>query len=649
MKKRLFFIVLVVFFFVSSSYSEDGEDRTTKSSLQHQITVTANRVETPENEVASSVTVITRKELQRMNKSTVLEALEGVMGLVFTQNGPPGSSASLLMRGANSEHTKIMIDGVEINDPITPGRTFDLSLLLLDNVEQIEILRGPQSTLYGSDAMAGVVNIITRKGEGKGKIEFSSRAGSYGTREMNAVISGGKKIWSYSFGASYLATEGVSAAGSAYSGNQEKDGVRNQSFSWRFDVKPRENLSFDIVLKSINTRLDIDNFGGAYGDDPNNVQTYDAFLFKTGFKGLFLNNRWEQKFYVSLLENDRQYDNPKDEQNPFSSEDAFYKSRIFKIDWQHNLFLNKTNTLTFGFEHLREQGESEYNSMGLYGPFSSFFPLKKAHLTSAYVQDKIRLADRFFAAVGARLDSHNRFGSAVTFRIAPSYYIETTGTRLKATYGTGFKAPSLYQLYAPGTFWGPVGNEDLEPERSTGWDTGFEQSFFGNRFLLGATYFHSNYENLVLFDYVMGYVNVGEAVSTGAEVFLKGQPVENMSFSASYTRTDAKDKKTDSFLLRRPRNKFSASMDFSFKKKANITLTILHIGEREDMAWIGWTSTRMTMDAFTLLNGTVSYNLIPGFEIYMRLDNILDSEYELVKGYGTLGFAIYGGIKILIQ
>jgi len=649
MVKKLLLIVLVVFFFVSLSFSEDSEDRTTKSSIQHKITVTANRIVTPENEVASSVTVITREELQRMNKSTVLEALEGIMGLTFTQNGPPGSSASLLVRGANSEHTKILMDGVEMNDPITPGRTFDLSLLLLDNVEQIEILRGPQSTLYGSDAMAGVVNIITRKGEGRGRIELSSRAGSYGTREVNTVISGGKKIWSYSFGASYMATEGVSAAGLAYSGNQEKDGVRNQSFSWRFDMKPRENLTFDIVLKSINSKLDIDNFGGDYGDDPNNIQTYNAFLMKTGFRGLFLNNRWEQKLSVSLMDYNRQYDNPQDELNPFTSDNSFYKSKIFKASWQNNLYLHHTNTLTLGVEYLQEQGESEYNSMGLYGPFSSFFPLKKAHLTSAYVQDRIRLADRFFATVGARIDSHDRFGNAVTLRIAPSYFLKATGTRFKATYGTGFKAPSLYQLYAPGTLWSPVGNMELEPEKSAGWDAGLEQSFFRNRLLLGTTYFYMAYKNLILFDYAGGYMNVGEAFSSGVEVYLKGKPIDNMSFSASYTRTNARDKDTDSFLLRRPRDKFSAGMDLRFVKKLSMHLSLIYMGEREDMAWIGWTPTQVTMDAFTLLNGTLSYNLIPGFEIFMRLDNILNSEYELVRGYGTLGFAVYGGVKIRIQ
>ncbi|MFC2159010.1 TonB-dependent receptor [Acidobacteriota bacterium] len=192
MKKTLS-IVLVILFGLCTGFAEDKEDPPQKEQIQHHVTVTANRIETSEKEVASSITVITRADLDQLKRQTVLEALEQIMGLSISQNGPPGSSANIFIRGANSEHTKVMIDGVEINDPISPGRTPDLGLLLVESIDRIEVLRGPQSTLYGSDAMAGVVNIITRQDRGKIQIDLSSRTGSYGTRSVNTYIGGGMK------------------------------------------------------------------------------------------------------------------------------------------------------------------------------------------------------------------------------------------------------------------------------------------------------------------------------------------------------------------------------------------------------------------------------------------------------------------------
>lgn len=649
MVKKTICSVLAAAFFSVCVFAGKTDEQKTKTSIQHQVTVTANRVETPENEVATSLTIITREDLQRMKQSTVIEALEGILGLFFTQNGPPGSAASILIRGANAEHTKIMIDGVDVNDPITPGRTFDLSLLLVDSIDRIEILRGPQSPLYGSDAMAGTINIITRKRTGKTALALSSRAGSFGTQTLGAQISGGQKNWHYSFGSAYQRTVGISAASSAYPGNREKDGMRNLSYSGRAGLKLGKHISADLILKSIQSRMEIDNFGGAYGDDPNSVQTYDAFFLKTGLRGLFLSNRWEQKLSFSLVNYDRHYENPSDAQHPFSSDNAFYKSRIFKLDWQNNLFLHETNTLTFGVEFLREQGESESRSASLFGSFLSLFPLKKADLAGIYIQDKIRVSEHFFAAVGARLDIHDKFGSALTFRIAPSYEIKATGTRFKATFGSGFKAPSLYQLYAPGTAWGPVGSENLRPESSTGWDAGIEQSVFGNRLLIGMTYFSNDYTNLILFDFSKGYKNIGKAYSKGWELSAKGHLFENLSFSTAYTRIEAKDQKTQAFLLRRPEHQFSARMHYSYKDKAALALQLVYIGKRRDVFWLGWSQEEVNLDAFTLLNAVFSYAFLPMFDFYMRFDNLLDTKYELVKGYGALGFAFYAGINLKIQ
>ncbi len=277
MCRKIFLFVLAFSILSLSLSSEESQEKpkkeeSTANSLKYDIVVTATRIETPAKEIASSMTVIKREDLERTKKSTVLEALQEVLGITVIQNGPLGSAASVLLRGANSEHTLVMMDGVELNDPISPSRSYDLAHFSLDNIDRIEILRGPQSTLYGSDALGGVINIITKKGEGKPRFNLSSLGGSYKTFISSAEISGSKDRIHYSLGTSYSRTNGFSAASTFYQGNKEEDGYKNLTFSARFGFHPIDNLDFDIVIRAINTEIDIDNFGGAYGDDPNNNQ-----------------------------------------------------------------------------------------------------------------------------------------------------------------------------------------------------------------------------------------------------------------------------------------------------------------------------------------------------------------------------------------
>jgi vitamin B12 transporter len=539
-----------------------------------------------------------------------------------------------------------MIDGVEVNDPITPARTYDFSHLRVEGIERIEILRGPQSTLYGSDAMAGVINIITIKGQGKPRFHLSSLGGSYETFSVTAGLTGNMERLHYSFWASSLTSQGFSAANAALEGNTEADGYKNLSLSARAGYKASDNIDLDFSARFIDTKSDIDNYGSAFGDDPNNIQTYDSLYLKGHIRGLFLKNRWEQKLTLSHVNSNRETDNPTDEQHPFDADRSLYKSRLYELDWQNNLFLHKSNTLTFGAEYQQEQGESTYHSESIWGPSTSFFPLKKAHNTGIYIQDQIRLAGVFFMTAGMRLDTHSQSGRSTTYRIAPAFFIQQTNTKLKATYGTGFKSPSLYQLYAPGNVWGPIGNENLKPEETTSWDLGIEQGLWDGKVRLGGTYFSSRFENLMEYDYTQGYINITNASSKGVEFFLEFAPAENLAFSASYSNIVAKDQNTGDSLLRRPKDKFTANLNVRFLAKARFILSLTHIGARDDQEWIDWISTRVQMDPFTLLNGTISWDILPNIQLYLRMDNILDQQYELIKGYGTPGLSAYGGFKI---
>lgn len=646
MIKKTSYTALALVFLFSSVFSQESREKNKQSQLHHDIVVTATRIETPTQEVASSVTVISREELERMKKATVLEVLEDILGLAIVQNGPAGSSGSVLIRGANSEHTLILMDGVELNDPISPARSADLAHFTLENIERIEILRGPQSTLYGSDALSGIVNIITKRGRGGLKFSLSSAGGSYGSLINRAGLDGSTEKMNYSLGVSYFQSAGFSAASSDYEGNEEKDGYRNFSLSGRIGYNFSPALELDFLVRILNARIDVDNFGGAFGDDPNNTQKNNSFLIKGQIRTLLLNNRWEHKLSISLVDYDRRHENLTDDAHPFDSEQGFFKSRLLEVDWQNNIFLHETNTLTFGIDHQQEQGESEYSSDGIWGPYSSVFSLQHVRTTGFYIQDQVRLAPRFYASAGVRLDAHTQFGTSTTFRFAPAYVITNTQTKLKATIGTGFKSPSIFQLYAPATLLGPIGNESLSPEKSIGWDIGIEQYFLGEKILLCATYFKNSYTDLIQFDFSQGYMNVGEAESKGLELSVQAIPGSDFRLNASYTRTEAKDLVAGIDLLRRPKDKFSASVLFPFLKRGSICLSFIHVGKREDLDFTTLPATRVTLADYTLSNTIISYDITPQVQAYVRMDNILNEQYEMVKGYGAPRFSAYGGITL---
>lgn len=623
------------------AHSVGGEVKKEEGVKLEEVVVTASRIEEPTKEVASSVTVITEKEIANKKAKTVVEVLKGTPGVDISESGGPGQLGSIFIRGAKSEHTLIMIDGIKMNDPMDPGRGYDISKLTVDNIEKIEIIRGPQSTLYGSEAIGGVINVITKKGEGKPKLFFAGEGGSYDTYTGSLGLSGGTKWVNYSLGFSHFDTKGFSAAHEKY-GNTEKDGHRNTSFSGRVGFTPLEPMEIDLILRYMNSQTDLDQGGGAGKDDPNYGQDHKQLFLKAQAKLNLFDKFWEQKLGFSYAEHKREYRDEKDALHPFDSSKGSYDGSTWKLDWQHNLFLHQTNTLTAGVEYEEEKGKSDYSSESMWGPYSSVFPEKSASIKAFYLQDKISLYDSFFATLGIRVDDHSRFGSKTTFRIAPAYLIKKTGTKIKATYGTGFKAPTLYQLFAPATAWGPIGNENLKPEKSVGWDIGIEQSIFKDKVTFGIAYFRNEFEDLIDFDYAQGYINIAKAETKGIEIFASLRPLENLTFRANYTHTETENKETGQKLLRRPRHKASFNLNYKFLDKGNLNLHILYVGKRDD--WIPY-PTRGEVSEYTLVNLAAHYDIHKNIQLFGRIDNLFDNKYEDTWGYGTPGFSLYGGVK----
>lgn len=602
------------------------------------IVVTATKLETPEDQLGSSVTVITEEQIRQQDKTSVAEVLRGVPSLDIVRSGGAGGAVSVFIRGANSEHTLVLMDGVEMNDPSSTGRSFDFSSLSVDNIERIEIVRGPQSTLYGSDAMGGVINIITKKGKGKPSGSVSMEGGSFGTVSGQARLSGGNDLLNYSLGMSRLDTDGISAASKEY-GNSEDDGFKNTQLSTRVGITPAENLDAEVILRYIDADADIDNSGGAGGDDPNNTQESKLLFLRTQARLALFNNLWEQKIGVSLNDTKRDYENDTDADHPSDLEDSSYDGQSLKFDWQHNLYLLPANTLTFGIETEKEKMNSDYYSESSWGPYTSTFDEESTRTTGYYLQDMISLWDTWTTTLGVRLDDHSRFGSKSTYRAATSYLFRQTGTRLKASYGTGFKAPSLYQLFSD------YGDEDLNPEKSTGWDIGVEQRLNRGTVVLGMTYFNNDFDDLIDYDSATWkYVNVAKAQTKGVEIYVSVYPMEDLTFRAGYTYLDTEDKETGENLLRRAKNKSSLDVNYRFLGKGNVNISAVYVGRRDDYDYSAYE--RVRLDSYTLVNLAASYDITKNIRISGHVDNLTDEEYEEVLGYGTAGISAYAGLTL---
>jgi vitamin B12 transporter len=621
-----------------------GEDQPPQV-LRHDIVVTATRTETPEKKVGSSVTVITGEELARTRRTSVFEALEDVLGLAAFRTGGPGAAASVSIRGAGSEHTLVLLDGLELNDPINPSRSYDLAHLSLSQVERIEVLRGPQGLLYGSDALGGVVNIITRKGRGAPSLSLASSADSLSSLVAEVGLSGSGRRTDYALDLRHERTAGLSAASSAYAGNGEKDGYRDVAFSGRFGWTVRPGAELDLTVRAVRDRTELDNFGGPGGDDPNSVQDYGMALVRARFRLLSKGGRHEQTLSASWLGASRENRNPFDEAHPAERDEGLYLSDLFKLDWQNNFFLHPAHTLTAGLELEREKGRSDYVSESAWGVAESSFPSARAGSAGVFLLDRWESGGRFFVTAGVRADRHSQAGTALTFRLAPAYLVAATGTKFKASYGTGFKSPSLYQLFAPETSWGPVGNPGLRPERVAGWDAGVEQDLFGGRLVAGLTWFSNSFRDLIDFDFAAGYVNTRRARTKGLEASVKTRPGGGLRWGASYTRLSARDVDAGTGLLRRPRDKFAAEAGARIAGRFDLTLTALRVGRRLDRDFSAAPYQTVTLPAYVLLDAVLAAAVAPRLEFFIRLDNILDARCEQVWGYGSPGFSVGTGFR----
>lgn len=615
-------------FLLSPAFADDVKTAPT-------VYVTALRTPVPINQVASSVTVITHEEIEQQNKPTVTELLREVPGVAVGNNGGPNQPTSLFLRGTNSRHVLVVMDGVVMNDPSDPSDRFDFSNLTTDNIERIEVLRGPQSTLYGSQAIGGVIAITSKLGKGAPRTHAFAEYGSYNTRKVGVGNSGEIGNTAYSFQASEFHSSGQSSL-SKKNGGFEKDGNQIYTLSGNVASRLSEIFTFKWNGRYNHSYTDTDSPGvfsfmapRPADDHAAHNLTRQANSRVAGELKLF-DGVWTQEAGLSILRVNRDaitsYYDAMLFDSPFGRQQ--YIGTRQKFDWIHNVQASKDHMITFGTEVSKDAFKTE--SLSEVDVWN----------TGYFIDDKIALWQDLYLNGSARIDEHQTFGRQFTWKVAPAYHISDTGTTLKFTYGTGFKSPSLAELFLPGT-----GNPDVMPETTKGWDMGFEQVLLNNKITFGSTFFRNDITNLLSNSSVYPYpsINIGKVRTQGVETTFNYLPDVDWKLFASHTYTLSQDRASDKDLLRRPRHQLTGGAVYQYNADGDIGVRARYSSLRRDGDII--TFAPVYVKSFTTIDLTTNYRLNPTVSLYGRVDNLLDKEYEEVAGYTQPGLSGFVGIK----
>lgn len=608
-------------------------DDTAEDASLGPIVVTATRTPVAEKNIASAVTIIEREEIENSGKARVVELLRNVPGLTVIQSGGPGQVSSIFMRGTESNHVLVLIDGVEISDPSNPTGQVDFSNLLVEDIERIEIVRGPQSTLYGSDAIGGVIQIIPRRDDSS---SYRLEVGDFGTVNTGAGLRKSFGRHRLGLSAGVLDTAGTSAANPDRGNHDEKDAYRNATAAlhWASRVTDSLEISFDTRLQS--AEAEIDEFYDIFpapsefvAHDPDSTGETDQSFSRLQANWISPDGSWAQQVSYSRSTHERRNENGPAGARSTPSESEFNGNKS-KLDWQQTLNW-RNNSLIMGAEVEDDRARG-----------SNF--AESIRNSGFYLQDQAQFTDAFSTAIGVRHDKHDLFGGETTWRIAPLLHIGNSGTRLKASYGTGFKAPSLSELFESSSF--VLANPDLQPEKSKGWDIGFEQAF--GMASLEVIYFKNDIEDLITFvfdpnTFLSSPQNVQQAETEGYEAVLGFSPLATLDVQLAYTRTETENLDTGEKLLRRPENEVALNVNWRALSKLRLGLNARQVGKRDD--FIGFT--RGTLDSYKVVDLNADYSLTPSWTLTLRVDNVNDEEYEETAGYAAPGRAGYVGVRWL--
>ncbi|GGC81999.1 TonB-dependent receptor plug domain-containing protein [Chelatococcus reniformis] len=599
------------------------------------IVVSATGIPTDARLIPNSVTVITEQEIEERQQRTLPDALTVVPGLNVVSTGGPGGQTSVFIRGTNSNHVKVLIDGIEANNPAVSNGAFDFGQLLTYDLARIEVLRGPQSGLYGADAIGGVISLITKKGDGPPRASVLAEAGSFGTFNQAGSLSGGNERINYAFNVAHYRAEGVPVT----PGNLVPPGQRinpnfydNWTASGRVGIAVTDNLELNLISRYTDSRLLFTTDSG-FPSQPNafrSLQDNNNYYGRAEAVWTLLDGRFRNVFGLNYTNAWSRNQEPPTIAGPVDPSDS--RGERLKFDWRGELALMQGQTLVMGLEHKTDR-------------------LATSDLTAenrnraGFVELQSNFSDRVFIVSNIRYDDNQQFGGHTTWRVAPAVIVPGSETKLKGSVGTGFKAPSLSELYQNFPAFDFYGNPNLRPEESIGWDAGFEQPLWHDRVRFGATYFHNKITNLITTNAdFTSYTNIGRAKTYGVESFLAIAFSDTLSARMDYTFTVAKDEDANQELLRRPKNKVSTTLTWLPIDKLTLSATAVALG-----SWVDgnrdFSIPRLKAPGYATVNLAANYQYSDAIMVFARIDNLLDRHYEDPTGFLGRGFAAYGGAK----
>jgi vitamin B12 transporter len=591
------------------------------------------RQEAPVERFAGSVTVIGREEIERRGWQTLPELLREVPGVHVAQSGGPGKQTSVFTRGTESDHTLVLLDGMKISDPSNPGGTFDPAHFLLKDVERVEIVRGPQGSLWGADALGGVIHIVTRRGEGRARLAAEAEAGAFGTTRFATGIYGGDARVDYSLGFNSLHTRGITAASHDFLGGHERDGYDNRTLSGRLGARLSDAVGVGLIGRFIDTENELDPFFESRTNRGSTRQLLTRGETEVDLWG----GRWSHRLAATYVDHDRK---DQDDDAGLASSLSTHDGARFELEWLQDLDLAPGQVATFGLETEEERIESRSRS-----PFGDSSAKANARTTSAFLQHRFELlGGRVFGAAGGRLDHHEDYGSEPTARISLGTRLPRLETLLKGSYGTGFRPPTLFDLFGRSAFF--VGNRNLDPERSGGFELGVEQPLLEGRVRVGTTYFNQRVRDLIEFRFgnPSTLVNVDRARIDGIESFVSLELIERLHVRLDHTYLSAEDDESGEDLLRRPAHTLRALLEVRPVDAITLGVSVLQVGRRKDIHPVNFS--RFTTGEYRLWNLFGSLRLTDRLRIFGRIDNLLDEEYDDPAGFESPGIAGYLGIGV---
>ncbi|MFV0624885.1 TonB-dependent receptor plug domain-containing protein [Sphingomonas sp. ac-8] len=605
------------------------------------IVVTATRTPIAADRVAASVTVLDKAAIDRAQDLSVADLLVRTPGVTLSRNGGYGTATSLRIRGAETDQTVVVIDGVKLNDPSATGGGYNFANLLVGDASRIEVLRGAQSILWGSQAIGGVVNVVTPLPEGPLEGSFDVEAGSRDTVSARAALGGRTGPLAWRIGGQSFVTDGISAVAPDF-GGRERDGYHNRSLQGRALLDLATGVSAEVRGYYSTGRVEIDGFAGDSLDYSDNRE----FVGYAGLNVALLDGRLRNRFGYGYTDTDR--DSYAREPVRTKTFDAAGRNRRF--EYQGSFAIATGWDAVFGVENERSRFRSVSPTGGVDEPARG-----KAELTGFYGQVNGTLVDGLTLTGGVRHDDHNRYGGK-TLLAGGAVWALPTGTLLRASYSEGFKAPSLYQLFSE------YGNQALDPERAKSWEAGVEQRLLDGALTLGATYFERRTRDQI--DYISctstadplcvtpgtetarwGYYdNIARAFARGVEASAAARLGSRVLLDGNYSWIEAENRSGDAndgnWLARRPRHAANASATYTLPQGPSLGVALRWAGKSfDDLA------NRTRLDDYTLVDLRGELPLSDAVRLFARVENLFDEDYATANRYNTLGRSVYAGFR----